>query len=187
MALNMIVESLITNLASITWSDNPPEWSVESVESSITWSEENLSDDQLPGLISTDQNPDQSHLATLTWSNQNPCLAWSEPLPGVITMLVWSPSYTNVIRNLTSFVWSSSCTIVIRNFAFLTLLISGHSQLSDPETLHHVINTRTTEDAVLLLWSYLDYHAVLFQLCDIIKINSSLPMYDDDKVSTHIS
>ena len=51
MQQNMIVESLITNLASITWSETSP----------IYWSDTRV------------------HLAALTWSDQNPCPSDHQP------------------------------------------------------------------------------------------------------------
>ena len=117
-------------------------------------------------LSTTIQRPDQD----------TPChlhLEWSEPF------------LAQVITNLALFIWSS-CTIVIRNLAFLTPLISGHQQI-----IHNLVilnpfimwSTRS-EDAVLHLWSYLDYHAVYSTVWH--NQDQLISMYDD-KVSTHIS
>merc|ERR1719239_1194471 len=79
------------------------------------------------------------------------------PSPGVIRTLTWSdhqPSFLRLIITL------HNCDQKLGLPHHSDLWTSTeHSQLSDPEPHHHVINT-ISEDAVLHLCSYLGYHAV---------------------------
>ena len=105
MQQNMIVESLITNLASITWSETSP----------------------VTCLL----------IKNLTLP----------PSPGVIRTLA---SLARVITNLALFDWSSHT--MIRNFPHVWSL--------DINRTFAITWSTRTEDAVLQLWSYFDYHAV---------------------------
>ena len=77
MQQNMIVESLITNLASITWSGSLPKWSA-------TW------------LLSTDQKPCQPYLIRHTLLPSPESMEWSELLPHSPEWLVITDHQTSL-------------------------------------------------------------------------------------------